>query len=267
MRLNGSVAIVTGGARGIGQAIALGLAREGASVVVNDLPEHGSAAGAAGAGAAGAPGAAGAANVARRICESGGQAMALTADVRDPTERDRLVSTAVERFGRLDVLVNNAGVQIREPFLQTRPETWAQTLAVNLTAPYFLSQKAALAMMQSGGGRIINISSVHDHHPLRDRSAYAISKGGMAMLTKALAFELAEHRINVNAIAPGAILTDMNRESLAVPENRRRCMEKIALQRLGGAEDLVGAAVFLASSDSAYVTGATLYVDGGMLLY
>jgi glucose 1-dehydrogenase len=262
MRLNGSVAIVTGGARGIGQAIALGLAREGASVVVNDLPEVGSV-----TGAPGAAGAAGAADVARRICESGGQATALTADVRDPAEHDRLVSAAVERFGRLDVLVNNAGLQIREPFLQTRPETWTQTLAVNLTAPYFLSQKAALAMMRSGGGRIINISSVHDHHPLRDRSAYAISKGGLAMLTKALAFELAEHRINVNAIAPGAILTDMNRESLAVPENRRRCMEKIALQRLGDTEDLVGAAVFLASSESAYVTGATLYIDGGMLLY
>jgi glucose 1-dehydrogenase len=249
MRLKGRVAIVTGGSRGIGQAIAFGLAREGAAVVVNDL--EGDAA----------------ADVARRICESGGHAAALLADVRRLEEHDRLVQAAVERFGRLDLLVNNAGVQFHQPFLHTRPETWEQTLAVNLTAPYFLSQKAAWAMMRSGGGRIINISSVHDHHPLRDRSAYAISKGGLAMLTKALAFELAEHGITVNAIAPGAILTDMNREALAEPENRRRCMEKIALKRLGDVEDIVGAAVFLASSESGYVTGATLYIDGGMLLY
>jgi NAD(P)-dependent dehydrogenase (short-subunit alcohol dehydrogenase family) len=271
MRLNGSVAIVTGAARGIGQAIALGLAREGATVVVNDLPDlpEGDSADSAdsAAGAGGVASAGGAADVARRICAAGGHAMALPADVRDLETHDRLVSAALERFGRLDALVNNAGVEIREPFLQTRPETWTHTLAVNLTAPYFLSQKAAQAMMRSGGGRIINISSVHDHHPLRDRSAYAISKGGLAMLTKALAFELAEHRITVNAIAPGAILTDMNRESLAVPENRQRCMEKIALQRFGDVEDVVGAAVFLASAESAYITGATLYIDGGMLLY
>lgn len=249
MRLKDRVAIVTGAARGIGQAIALGLAREGAAVVVNDLDADG------------------AALAARAICEGGGRAVAAPADIRDLSQHDRLVSSAIERFGRLDVLVNNAGVEFREPFLQTRPDTLDQTLAVNLRAPYFLSQKAAAVMMRSGGGTIINITSVHDHHPLRDRSAYAISKGGLAMLTKSLAFELAEHGITVNAIAPGAILTDMNRESLTVPENHRRCTEKIALKRIGGVDDVVGAAVFLASSESAYITGATLYVDGGMLLY
>ncbi len=250
MRLKDRVAIVTGASRGIGQAIALGLAREGAAVVVNNSRADGSAA-----------------DVARRICASGGRALAVPADIRDLQEQDRLVSSAVEQFGRLDVLVNNAGVEFREPFLQTRPETWDQTVAVNLKAPYFLSQKAAAIMMRSGGGKILNISSVHDHHPLRDRSAYAISKGGLAMLTKSLAFELAEHGITVNAISPGAIRTDMNRESLSVPENLSRCMEKIALKRLGEVGDIVGAAVFLASSESDYVTGATLYVDGGMLLY
>jgi len=250
MRLKDRVAIVTGGSRGIGQAIALGLAREGAAVVVNNSRADGSAA-----------------DVASRICASGGRAVAVPADIRDLEEQDRLVAAAVEQFGRLDTLVNNAGVEFREPFLHTRPETWDQTLAVNLRAPYFLSQKAAVVMMRSGGGRIINISSVHDHHPLRDRSVYAISKGGLAMLTKSLAFELAEHGITVNAIAPGAIRTDMNRESLAVPENLRRCLDKIALKRLGDVEDVVGAAVFLASSESGYVTGATLYIDGGMLLH
>jgi glucose 1-dehydrogenase len=252
MRLKDRVAIVTGASRGIGRAIALGLAREGAAVVVNnshpgsdELAEE----------------------VVRTICAAGGRAAPLRADVADLAEHHRLVAAAVTQFGRLDILVNNAGVEFREPFLRTRPETWDRTLAVNLRGPYFLSQKAAEAMMGSGGGKIINISTVHDHHPLRDRSAYAISKGGLMMLTKSLAFELAEHGISVNAISPGAILTDMNREALSVPENLSRCLGKIPLKRLGAADDIVGAAVFLASSESDYVTGATLYIDGGMLLF
>jgi glucose 1-dehydrogenase len=122
-------------------------------------------------------------------------------------------------------------------------------------------------MMKTGYGRIINISSVHDWLPLRNRSVYSVSKGGLMMLTKSLALELAEHNINVNAISPGAILTDMNRESLSKPENLSRVLGSIALKRLGVGKDIVGAAVFLASSESDYVTGATLYVDGGMLLY
>ncbi len=150
MRLKDRVAIVTGASRGIGQAIALGLAREGAAVVVNNARADGSAA-----------------EVAHRICASGGRALAVPADIRDLEEQDRLVASAVEQFGRLDTLVNNAGVEFREPFLQARPETWDQTLAVNLKAPYFLSQKAAVVMIRSGGGKIVNISSVHDHHPRR----------------------------------------------------------------------------------------------------
>ncbi len=250
MRLADRVAIVTGGNRGIGRALSLGFAREGAAVVVNNSRPDGSAD-----------------EVVREICATGGRALALPADLRDLNEHERLVSTAVERFGRLDILVNNAGIEFREPFLRTRPETFDQTIAVNLRAPFFLSQKAAEAMRRTGGGKIINLSSVHDHHPLRDRSAYAVSKGGLGMLTKALAFELAEHGICVNAISPGAILTDMNRESLSVPENRNRCLGKIALKRLGEVDDIVGAAVFLASAESDYMTGATIYVDGGMLLY
>ena len=250
MRLKDRVAIVTGASRGIGRAIALGLAREGAAVVVNNSRRDGLAE-----------------EVVGSISASGGRALALRADIGNLGEHDRLVSSALEQFGRLDILVNNAGVEFREPFLRSQPETWDQTLSVNLKGPYFLSQKAAHAMMRSGGGKIINLSSVHDRVPLRDRSIYSISKGGLAMLTKSLAFELAEHGINVNAISPGAILTDMNRESLSVSENLTRVLGKIALKRLGTVEDIVGAAVFLASSDSDYVTGATLYVDGGMLLY
>jgi NAD(P)-dependent dehydrogenase (short-subunit alcohol dehydrogenase family) len=139
-------------------------------------------------------------------------------------------------------------------------------MEVNLKAPYFLSQRAAEVMIRAGRGKIINLSSVHDTVPLPNRSAYAISKGGIAMLTRSLALELAEHKINVNAIAPGAILTEMNREHLSIPENRAKLLDKIPWSRIGDVEDVVGAAVFLASPESDYVTGATLYVDGGLLL-
>jgi glucose 1-dehydrogenase len=251
MKLQDRVAIVTGASRGIGRAIALGLAREGAAVVVNNSNARSDAL---------------AEEVVRAICAAGGQALASRADVGDLREHERLVGAALTSFGRLDILVNNAGVEFREPFLRSRPETWDQTLAVNLKGPFFLSQKAAEAMRRGGAGKIINVSSVHDHHPLRDRSIYAASKGGLIMLTKALAFELAEYGICVNAISPGAILTDMNREALSAPENLNRCLGKIPLKRLGTVEDIVGAAVFLASSESDYVTGTTLYIDGGMLL-
>jgi glucose 1-dehydrogenase len=250
MRLKDRVAIVTGASRGIGRSVAMGLAGEGAAILVNHLEPDGAAE-----------------KVAREICAVGGRAFPLQADVSDLSHHERLVSAALEQFGRLDILVNNAGVEFREAFMESKPETWEQTLSVNLKGPFFLSQKAARAMLKTGGGKIINISSVHDHLPLRNRSIYSISKGGLMMLTKSLAFELAEHNIHVTAISPGAILTDMNRESLSKPENLSRLLGTIALRRLGSAEDIVGAAVFLASSESNYVTGTTIYVDGGMLLY
>jgi len=249
VRLADKVAIITGANQGIGRALAKGLAREGASVVVNYPPWIPSAD-----------------DVLREIAEAGGQAVAVQADVKDLSEHGRLISAALEQFGRLDILINNAGVEFRESFLSTDPETWDATMEVNLKAPYFLSQAAARVMIRSGNGKIINLSSVHDSVPLAQRSVYAISKGGIAMLTRALALELAEHRINVNAIAPGAILTDMNREFLSIPENRARLLDRIPWNRIGDVEDLVGGAVFLASPESDYVTGATLYIDGGLLL-
>jgi glucose 1-dehydrogenase len=249
MRLKDRVAIVTGGGRGIGQAISLGLAREGAAVVVNYCRSAGLAE-----------------EVVNRIRTSGGRAVAIQADVQELGEHDRLVSSALEHFGSLNILVNNAGIEIHEPFLKASVECWDRTLAVNLRGPYFLSQKAAEAMIRFGGGKIINISSVHDVVPLRNRAIYSITKGGMMMMTKSLALELGEHRINVNSISPGAILTDMNRKSLSEPGNLARVLNKIPWKRIGEAEDIVGAAVFLSSSESDYVTGSTLYADGGMLL-
>ena len=249
MRLKGRAAIVTGAGRGIGSAIAKGLAAEGAAVIVNYSRS-----------------AAKAQQVADDICAAGARAVPVQADVKDLASHERLVSAALDAFGRLDILVNNAGIEFREPFLGSTPETWDLTFGVNLKGAYFLSQAAARVMMRFGGGKILNISSIHDQVPIRNLSIYSITKGGMKMMTKSLAFELAEHRINVNSLSPGAILTDINREALADPAYRARVIEKIPWKRIGEVQDLAGAAVFLCSAESDYMTGATLYVDGGILL-
>jgi glucose 1-dehydrogenase len=249
MRLQDRVAIVTGAGRGIGSSIAKGLAGEGAAVVVNYSRS-----------------ATGAEVVAAGIRTAGGRAVAVEADVSDLATHGRLVSAALENFGRLDILVNNAGIEFREPFLEATPESWDMTFGVNLKGAYFLSQKVAQAMLTFGGGKILNVSSIHDEAPIRNLSIYTITKGGMKLMTKSLALELATHRINVNALSPGAILTDINREALSDPEYRARVIETIPWKRIGDAADLVGAAVFLCSSESDYVTGTTLYVDGGILL-
>jgi glucose 1-dehydrogenase len=248
MRLENRVAIVTGAGRGIGSAIARKLAAEGAAVVVNYSRS-----------------AAAAEEVSREIVASGGRAVAVRADVKDLAAHAILVSAALENFGRLDILVNNAGIEFREPFLDATPESWDLTLGVNLKGVYFLSQAAARAMRESGG-KILNISSIHDDAPIRNLSIYSITKGGMRMLTRSLALELAPYRINVNSLSPGAVLTDINREALADPDYRARVIAKIPWGRIGDPGDLVGAAVFLCSAESDYVTGATLYVDGGILL-
>ena len=255
-RLEGKVAIITGGDQGIGRAIALRLAAEGADIafcyranrtgaeeVVDSITRAGAPAG------------------------TGHGALALQADISDTTQVQNFITAVFDRFGTADILVNNAGLEYRESFLTTTEVQFDHTLGVNLKGVYFLSQKAAQAMIRAGkGGKIINISSCHDTVPLNLRSAYSVSKGGLAMLTKSLALELAEYKINVNGLSPGAILTEMNSATLSVPEIRARLEARIPWNRLGNTEDCVGAAVFLASPDADYVTGTTLYVDGGLLL-
>jgi glucose 1-dehydrogenase len=257
MDFAGKVAVVTGASRGIGRAIALRLAAGGARVVVNYRGNQ-----------------AAADEVVGQIQASSGQfsgsgtpqAIAIQADVSQPAQAQALIDAAVKAFGRLDILVNNAAVEVREPFLEARPENWDLTFAVNLRGTYFLSQAAAKAMIRTGGGNILNIASIHDTVAIRNASIYSITKGGTGMLTKSLALELAEHKINVNAISPGAILTDLNRNVLEDSGYRAKVLAKIPWGRIGDVDDLVGAAVFLVSREADYITGATLYVDGGMLL-
>jgi glucose 1-dehydrogenase len=249
VRLRGKVAIVTGAGRGIGRAIAAGYAREGAAVVVNYSRSKDAAE-----------------DAVREIHAAGGLAMAICADVGNLDEHDRLIEETRAAFGALDILVNNAGIEINEPVLDSTRATWEKTVAVNLEGAYFLAVRAARVMASAGGGKIVNISSVHDVEPLRNRAIYSITKGGLLMLVKSLALELAEHHIFVNGISPGAILTDMNRAHLTDPSRRERLLANIPLKRIGDPGDIVGAAVFLASAESDYVTGTTIYVDGGLLL-
>jgi glucose 1-dehydrogenase len=249
VRLKGKAAIVTGAGRGIGRAIAAGYAREGAGVIVNYSRSKDAAD-----------------ELVSAIRAAGGRAAGVLADVADRASHDALIQAALNEFGRLDILVNNAGIEIHEPAMEPTSDTWHKTMGVNLEGAYFLSAKAAKAMLQVGGGKIINISSVHDFVPLRNRAIYSMTKGGMMMMTKSLALEFAEHNIQVNSVSPGAILTDMNRNSLAQPGRTEWLLQHIPAKRIGEPEDIVGAAVFLASPESNYVTGTTIYVDGGLLL-
>lgn len=238
MRLAKKVAMVTGAASGIGRAIALAFLKEGAAVAAIDLTDA-------------------------QYGQSENN-FAQKGDISDPAVRDHFLEATLERFGTVDILVNNAGMEIKAPFLEATMEAWDSILNVNLKAPYFLAQQTAKTMMP--GGRIINIASVHDERPHVGNSIYSISKAGMKMLTKALARELAGRGILVNAISPGAIETGINRDVLGNQEARRAVESRIPLGRVGCAEDIANAAVYLASRDSEYVTGATIYVDGGLLL-
>jgi glucose 1-dehydrogenase len=247
MRLKDKVALVTGGGRGIGRGIAARLAKEGAVVIVNYNSSANEAA-----------------QVVAEIEQAGGRAIAYQADVGNLESHDGLLAVC-EQFGGIDILVNNAGLEVLEWCLEVTPAAWDKTHDVNLKGCYFLSCKAAKAM-KGRGGKIICISSVHDVQPLRRRAAYSSSKGGLLMMVKSLALELAQFGINVNGISPGAILTDMNRASLEDPAGRERMLSRIPAGRIGNPEDIAGAVAFLASSDSDYIHGTTIYVDGGLLL-
>ena len=248
-RLDGKVAVVTGAAQGIGRALALGLAGFGADIVIVDTQ----------------PGPAAA--VAAEVERLGRGALVVEADVTAPGSADDCVRRALDRWGRLDILVNNAGVWSLRPALELTLAEWDTVLAVNLTAPFVWSQRAAAAMLAGNdGGSIVNIASISGALGFPGRAAYAASKHGLIGLTRSLANDWAARGVRVNAIGPGGHDTELTRAYRDDPANLKLVLDRIPMRRIGRPDELVGAAVFLASAASSYLTGQTIFVDGGWLL-
>jgi len=249
MRLKDKVAIVTGAARGIGRAIALRLAHEGAHIVVVDVrDEQGRQA-------------------AEAVEASGRRALYVHTDVTQPSEVARMVQAALDAFGTVDILVNNAGICPFKPFLEISPELWGEVLDTNLKGYFLCSQAVAREMVARGiRGRIINVSSISAIIGGELQAHYCASKGGINQLTKSMAISLGRYGITCNAILPGTVETDVNRESLADPVLRQALTERTPLRRLGQPQDIAGPVVFLASDDAAYCTATLLVVDGGAIV-
>ncbi|MEQ9440338.1 MAG: SDR family oxidoreductase [Cyclobacteriaceae bacterium] len=257
-RLQNQTAIVTGASSGIGQGIAIALAREGAHVCIN---YHSSEEGAQ--------------ETLQHVKAVGGEGLIQQADVSDPEAVQQMFQKTIEQFGTVDILVNNAGIQKDASFLEMRHEDWQKVINVNLSGQFYCAQEAAKEFVRRGvvegrskaAGKIICISSVHDIIPWAGHVNYATAKGGILMFMKTLAQELSEHKIRVNAISPGAIKTAINREAWETEEAREKLLKLIPYQRIGDAEDVGLTAVWLASDESDYVQGQTIYIDGGMTLY
>lgn len=256
--LEGQKALVTGANSGIGRAVAIALGEAGADVVVNYVVGDEAAA-----------------DVVRRIESSGSKAYAHQADVSQEAAVDAMMSRMVEQFGTIDVLVNNAGLQRDAAFHEMTLAQWNTVIGVNLTGQFLCARAAVREFLRRGvnervscaAGKIVCMSSVHQAIPWAGHANYAASKGGIMMMMESLAQELAPHRIRVNSIAPGAIRTPINKPAWETPEAYARLMKLIPYGRIGEPVDIARAAVWLASDDSDYVVGATLFVDGGMTLF
>jgi NAD(P)-dependent dehydrogenase (short-subunit alcohol dehydrogenase family) len=246
-RLDGRVALITGGSKGLGRAVADALSGAGASValVSRHLDQ--------------------AAGAAREIRERlGGRTLGLEYDVSDSTQVDAMVRRTLEEFGRIDILVNNAGINIRGPIVEYRDEDWQQVLAINLSSAFYSCRAVGRHMLaRGGGGRVINMASIMAITSMPGRVAYTSSKAGLIGLTKTLALEWAPQQITVNAICPGPFATEMNIPLLQNPEVREQFTSRIPVGRWGNVEEIGAAALYLASDAAAFVTGHTLYVDGG----
>jgi len=248
--LKGKVALITGARRGMGRTHALALAKKGVKVIVTDIDL------------------ADCQKVADEIKSQGGQALALKLDVSKKTDVEQVVKKIVEQFGRLDILINNAGIAQFKPFLQLTEEEWDRTLDINLKGQFFCSQAAALVMKEKGGGVIVNISSVamgQQGIGFPNIAHYCASKGGIVALTEALAVELAPFKIRVNAIAPGMIETPMIEPVKKDPKTLEGLLARVPLHRIGKPEEVSELVLFLASDSSSYMTGSTVVIDGGWL--
>jgi glucose 1-dehydrogenase len=248
-RLEGKIALVTGGDQGIGRGIALRFAEEGADVAIGFRSNK-----------------EGADETTRDIQKLGKRGIAIQGDVSKIEDGRGLVSEAIKQLGRIDVLVNNAGLERSADFWDVTEQDFDLVLNVNLKGVFFITQAVVRHLMETKRpGKVVNISSVHEELPFPHFASYCASKGGLKMLARNLAIELAPFGITVNNIAPGAIETPINKKLLNDPAKLGELLEKIPLRRLGKPEDVAGLAAFLASSDADYVTGTTYFVDGGLL--
>ena len=250
--LKGKTAIVTGAESGIGAGIAKRFGACGARVAVNEFarPQW-------------------AADVVKYIKDHGGDAVSIHADVGTEQGVDQLFSQAEQQFGTVDILINNAGINgHNKEVVDLDYHLWMETITTNLTGPFLCSRRFLRAFRDAKrtGGKIVNISSVHETMPMLGFAEYCASKGGLMMFTKCLALEATKYRVNVNSIAPGAILTPMNKELKEDPKEMQHEKEVIPWGRVGDADDIAKIAVVLATDQSDYMTGTTVFVDGGMLL-
>jgi len=247
--LTGKSAIVTGGNSGIGKAVVLALAEAGANVVIDYVCDPDATQ-----------------ELERQVAALGDQAIGVEADVSKIEDLQRLVDAAVSAFGRLDIMVNNAGVETRTSILDTTVKQYEFVMDVNLKSAFFGTQIAAKQMItQGGGGRIINITSVHEDWPMPGNTAYCLSKGGMRMLTRTAGIELAPHQITVNGVGPGAVDTPINAETVADPAKLATLDHAIPLGRLAKPEEIGSVVAFLAGDGASYVTATTFFADGGIM--
>ena len=249
MSLQGKVAIVTGGNSGIGKAIALGLAAAGANVAI-DYVAHPEATEA----------------LERQVAALGDCAIGVDADVSRIDQLQTLIDTTVSTFGRVDIMVNNAGVETRTSVLDTTEDQYDKVLSINLKSAFFGTQLAAKQMIaQGGGGRIINITSVHEDWPMPGNTAYCLAKGGMRMLTRTAGVELAAHGICVVGVGPGAVATPINLSTMHDPALLAKLNAAIPLGRMAKPEEIANVVVFLAGDGASYLTATTIFADGGIM--
>ncbi len=249
MLLQGKSIVVTGANSGIGEAIVLAAAAEGANVVIDYVAHPDETA-----------------ELVTRAKEAGGQAVGVLADVSKADDLHRMVAKAIDTYGRLDVLVNNAGIETRTSLLDTTEADFDKVMAVNLKGTFFGAQAAARRFIDQGeGGLILNISSVHEEWPMPDNVAYCVSKGGIRMLTRTAGVELGPHGIRVLNIAPGAVETPINSSTESDPDKLKRLEAAIPLGRMAHPSEIADVVVFLASGKAGYMTATTVFVDGGIM--
>ena len=249
MSLKDKVAIVTGGNSGIGQAIVIELAQQGASIVIDYVahPEATSA-------------------LEQQIAKLGSRSIGVTADVSKLAELQKLIDAAVSRFGRVDIMVNNAGIETRTSVLDTTEAQYEAVMSVNLKSAFFATQIAAKQMIkQGGGGRIINITSVHEDWPMPGNTAYCLAKGGMRMLTRTAGLELAKHNILVVGVGPGAVDTPINLSTMNDPAKLAALNAAIPLGRMARPSEIASVVAFLAGDGATYLTATTIFADGGIM--